>query len=294
MKILICGGKGQLGRDCVRVLKPHHRILAVDLDELDITQPAAVGEYVQDVKPDILLNCAGFTAVDACETQKELAYRVNALGPEILARCMHRIGGTIIHISTDYVFDGAKPVPEPYIETEHPNPLSQYGLSKQKGEQAVRQSTPRHVIIRTAWLYGLKGQNFLKTMLALALTDPQRPIRVVNDQYGSPTWAYRLAVQIGNLIKAGGQGIYHATAEGHGTWYELASAFLEQIGVPHCLAPCTTNEYPRPATRPQNAILENSRLKSAGIHVMKHWRDDLNRFIKAHGDALLAEAKKRL
>lgn len=294
MKILVCGGKGQLGGDCVRILNAKHEVVSVDIDELDITQPDAVEKTVRAVKPELLLNCAGHTGVDACESEADLAHRINAWGPELLAKQMDQIGGAIIHISTDYVFDGLKPVPEPYIETDPASPLSQYGKTKLEGEKAVSKFARRHMIVRTAWLYGIGGKNFLKTMLALALNPSDKPIRIVNDQFGSPTWSHGLARQIEHLIKAGGQGIYHASSEGYCTWYELAEAFLAQLGISHSLMPCTTAEYPTPAARPVNSILENSRLKASGLHIMGHWQEDLKQFIKQHRDDLLEEAKKKL
>ena len=278
MKILICGGEGQLGTDCAGVLGENHAIMSVDLEELDITVLSKVQAVVRDFGPDLILNCAAYTLVDACETKKDLAWKVNVLGPENLARSTAIDGSRLIHISTDYVFDGRRVVPEPYTEKDRPNPLSCYGATKLQGEEAIRKATKDHIILRTAWLYGLRGPNFLKTMLKLALEDSQRKIKVVNDQFGSPTWSYRLALQIKELIERGGRGTYNATSEGYCTWYALAISFLEKMGVPHSLVPCATVDYPTPAHRPRNSILENKRLKEEGIHIMKPWQDDLDHF----------------
>jgi dTDP-4-dehydrorhamnose reductase len=227
--------------------------------------------------------------VDDCETEKELARKVNVSGPQNLAAGVDRIDGLLIHISTDYVFDGKKKIPEPYSETDDPSPASYYGRTKWEGEMAVRNTTDRHIIMRTAWLYGAGGHNFLKTILRLALTAPTPELKVVNDQFGSPTWSYRLALQIGALIKSTGRGTYHATAESYGTWYELADYFLTKINVTHNMIPCTSDEYPLPARRPKNSILENHRLKEAGIHVMNRWQEDIDHFIAEFGDHLIKQ-----
>ena len=290
MRILICGGKGQLGRDCHAILGRYHEVKSVDVDELDIADPSQVEKGVAGFGPDVIVNCAAYTAVDACETTPELAWKVNAEGPGNLATAGERHGARLVHISTDYVFDGRRVPPEPYLETDEPHPVSIYGKSKLGGETAVRKATNDYMILRTAWLYGIGGVNFLKTMLRLALKNPTRELKVVNDQFGSPTWSYRLALQIERLIQAGGQGVYHATSEGYGTWYELALEFLDRMAVAHCTVPCATAEYPTPATRPINSILENRRLKESGINLMQGWQTDLGQFVVTFKDRLIAEA----
>jgi dTDP-4-dehydrorhamnose reductase len=240
---------------------------------------------------DLVLNCAAYTAVDGCETDREQCWRVNADGPGILAAACARQGSRLIHISTDYVFDGAKPPPRGYTEEDPVGPLSRYGLSKLEGERRIREQTPDHLIIRTAWLYGIGGRNFLKTMLRLAVGNPKRPIRVVNDQFGSLTWTRRLAGQIRVLIDSGLAGTIHATAEGSGTWYEGARLFLEAMGVQFTIEPCTTAEYPTPARRPVNSILENGILKKTGLNRMVPWEEDVLEFARVHREELLAEAR---
>ncbi len=289
MKIVITGGTGQLGADCAAVLRPHYDIVSVGSKDLDIADRTAVAQYMTETAPQVILNCAAFTQVDACETQKDLAWQVNAEGPRNLAAAAVKTGAKLIHISTDYVFDGRKPVPEPYTEADHTNPISFYGKSKLAGEVAVREQTRNHIILRTAWLYGMHGRNFLKTMLKLALQDPERELRVVNDQYGSPTWSYGLALQIKRLIETEGQGTYHATSEGYGTWYDLAVDFLDMMVVPYTLSPCTTAEFPTPATRPANSILENRRLKESRLNRMADWKMDLAEFIRRFKDPLISE-----
>ena len=292
-KILICGAAGQLGTDCRRVFQEDHDILAVDIDELDITRPEVVNRVVGDYAPDVMINCAAYTQVDACETDKDRAHSINGEGPGILAGAMAAAGGLMVHISTDYVFDGKRPPPTPYTESDTPCPESAYGATKLEGEAAVRAAGGRHIIVRTAWLYGAVGGNFLKTILKRARKNPDQTLRVVDDQFGSPTWSLRLAGQIRKLIGSGGQGIYHASAHGYCTWYELADYFLKQMKVTHPVVPCTTAAYPTPATRPKNAILENRRLMRHGLDIMEDWRTDLDRFISESGAALLEETETK-
>jgi len=277
MKILISGCDGQLGSDCEQVLRTNPDL-------------AVVKEMTVHVRPDVVVNCAAYTNVDACETDRSLAWKVNVQGPGNLASMVDKYGGRLMHVSTDYVFDGRRDPFEPYLEDDEPNPLSYYGRTKLEGEMAVRQATDHYLILRTAWLYGVRGHNFLKTMLRLALNHPEEAIKVVNDQFGSPTWSHTLALQIAKLVQVNGQGIYHATSEGHCTWYELAKYFLETVGVPHVLVPCATEDYPTPAPRPRNSVLENRRLKDKGINLMPNWRTDLDQFISMFGRRLIREA----
>ena len=290
MKIVIVGANGQLGQDAREILGRKHQIWAGGSAEVDITDAEQVAALFAREKPAVLVNCAAFTAVDACKTKVEACMAVNARGPELLARSARKHGTRLIHVSTDYVFDGERPVPRPYVETDPPRPLSVYGRSKLAGERAVQAETADYAILRTAWLYGMGNGNFLKTMLRLALANPKRCIRVVNDQYGSLTWSWRLALQIERLLASDLTGIFHATSEGYSTWYEAARCFLDCMGLPYSMEPCTTAEYPTPTRRPANSILENSRLKAAGCNVMQDWQEDLRCFVGRCRDALLAEA----
>ena len=287
MKLLITGAGGQLGQDCVQRMLDRHEICALTSKQLNITQAEAVRETVREIQPDVLINCAAYTAVDACESETNCCMAVNAHGPANLAAACAEFGCRLIHISTDYVFDGSKPVPEPYLESDPVGPISAYGRSKLIGEQAIAARMEKYLILRTAWLYGIGGRNFLKTMLRLAKADPQRTIKVVNDQHGSLTWTMTLAKQIERLLDCDLTGIVHATAEGHGTWYEVAKHFLEAMQVNFSLAPCTTAEYPTPARRPANSILENSRLKEQGLNLMQDWREELDEFVRLHREELL-------
>ncbi len=292
MKIMITGDKGQLGTDCTKVLGKTHEILGVDIDEVDITQLPDIESLVQQFRPNIIVNCAAYTRVDDCEIEKELAWKANVTGAENLAKCVDKYGDRLIHISTDYVFDGRKKVPEPYVETDKTNPISSYGRSKLEGEKAVQKATNRFIILRTAWLYGIRGHNFLKTMLKLSLRSSDTNIKVVNDQFGSPTWSYRLAHQIERLVETNAQGIFHATAKGHCTWYELAVYFLKKMNVPHTIIPCTTEEYPTPAPRPMNSILENRNLTEKGMNIMADWKSDVDEFVLNFREVLLKELEE--
>jgi dTDP-4-dehydrorhamnose reductase len=291
MKILLTGKNGLLGRDCLAVFKGRHEVLALSHQELDIADLAQVEEAVSHFGPEAIVNCAAFTQVDLSETERDAAVQGNVTGPRNLALSAAHHDALLVHVSSDYVFDGEKPVPSPYLEADPTGPLSWYGRTKLEGELAIQGITDRHIIVRTAWLYGWHGPNFLKKILKLALS-PQIPeLKVVNDQSGSPTWSYRLAHQLARLLEADGQGVYHASAEGYCTWFELTCHFLHRLGVHKMVHPCTTSDYPTPAVRPKNSILENRRLKEAGLNVMHHWQEDVDEFVAASGEDLLDEAR---
>lgn len=294
MKILIIGAKGQLGSDCCSILSRENDTLGCDIPQIDIGDQQSVDRYISHACPEVIINCAAYTAVDACETERELAWKVNAEGPKNLAMAARKIGSRLIHISTDYVFDGTKPAPESYSETDSTNPLSQYGASKLAGERAIAEFASNALVIRTAWLYSGYGKNFLKTMLRLSLAAPERELKVVDDQYGSLTWSYTLAQQIQRLLPAEMTGIVHATSEGYSTWYGAARYFLEAMKVPHNLQPCTTADYPTPAHRPANSILTNTRLNEAGLSTFVDWQEDVDTFVDMYRESLLAEARAAL
>ena len=293
MKIVIIGARGQLGSDCCNLLSADNQTIGCDLPRIDIGHQESVDAYLNETKPDVIVNCAAYTAVDACETELELSWKINADGPKFLAQAADRLGSRLIHISTDYVFDGCKPAPQAYVETDAANPLSQYGRSKLAGEQAVAAHCANHVILRTAWLYSAYGKNFLKTMLRLALSNPERQMKVVDDQYGSLTWSFTLTQQIKKLLHSDLTGIMHATSEGHSSWYAAARYFLDTMGVTYSMRPCTTAEYPTPAHRPANSILENKVLKDAGISTFVSWQEDIDKFVASHREQLLTEARQK-
>lgn len=281
MKIAVVGHRGQLGRDLMQVLAANYELVGLDLPEFDFTDPDPVNRFVAQKRPDGIVNCAAFTAVDACESQQKAAWAANADGPRHLVTAAATIGARLIHISTDYVFDGKRPLPKAYREEDATGPVAYYGISKLAGEQAILKSGSEHAILRTAWLYGAHGKNFLKTILTHALAG--KPLRVVDDQVGCPTWSWRLARQIAAVIENNASGLFHATGQGHCSWYELARRFLEKMQVACEITPCTSAEYPTPAVRPLNSILENRHLQRLGIDCMRPWQEDLDRFVAQHG-----------
>lgn len=291
MNILVVGSAGQLGSDCMVVLKKSGTVQGVDFPEIDITDESSVREMLSRLHPEVVVNCAAYTAVDACE-KDSTCWKVNAAGPEHLAKWTAENDAFLVQVSTDYVFNGEKPLFSAYLESDDPAPVSEYGRSKLAGEQAILDSGAKAAILRTAWLYGANGKNFLKTMLRLALQDSEREIRVVNDQFGSPTWSHSLARQMAAVVEARATGLFHATSEEHCSWYELADCFLKKMGIPFHMAPCTSEEYPTPARRPQNSILENRRLKDGGINVFETWRNELDQFVNECGESILTEAKE--
>ena len=287
MRILLTGSSGQLGSECKEVLKDDYEIISPNKEELDITSWDKVIMSIDQLSPDIILNCAAFTNVDECEKEKKLAERINVEGPRNLAQGAARYDKIIVHISSDLIFNGRKRLPQPYFEDDPMSPLSRYGLTKMESEMAVKQNTPHYIIIRAGWIYGVRGDSFLKQMLQLAMKKDQKPIYVVNDQIGSPTWSYRLAQQIKVLIDNRKEGVYHATSEGYCSRYEWAKYFLEKMEITIPVLPCTSEEYPTPAKRPLNSILENRQLKIEGLNIMPNWQKDLDIFIDNYGEMLL-------
>ena len=290
MNILITGAGGQLGQDCVQVMQDGNQVHGFTSSRLNITDPEQVQHEIQSLHPEVVVNCAAYTAVDDCETQQEICRAVNRQGAAHLATACAAVGSRLIHISTDYVFDGRKKIPEAYSEGDQVSPLSAYGRSKLAGEEQIAERMDNFLILRTAWLYGMGGKNFLKTMLRLAMADPSRTLRVVNDQYGSLTWTMTLARQIRKIVDSDLTGIVHATAEEYCTWFSGAQYFLQAMEIPFSLEPCSTAEYPTPAHRPTNSILANNRLKKHGLHVMRSWQQDIDDFVALYRNDLLQEA----
>ncbi len=290
MKILVTGGFGQLGWDCREVFA-QHEVLALDLPNLDITDPDSIDGVLTLWRPDAIVNCAAYTAVDRAETDVAKSWRVNREGPALLASRAKAHGLFLVHVSTDYVFDGVRPVPQPYLETDTPNPSSVYGKSKLAGEREILEKDPRHAILRTAWLYGSHGYNFLKTILRRAVHDPQKGLRVVSDQFGTPTWSRRLAEQILAVLEADAAGLFHASGEGYCSWFDFAKEFISLMRLDCEVRPCTTADYPTPTVRPANSILENAALKKAGLHRMRDWREDLAEYVARYREPLLTEVR---
>lgn len=276
-KVLITGCDGQLGRALNQLLTDSPvEIINTDLDTLDICNLEQVFALVRKERPDTIINCAAYTAVDKCETEIAYAIRVNALGPKTLAVAAKETGAQLVQISTDYVFDGTSG--KAYVETDAPHPLCMYGSTKLNGEKAVMETIDNYYIIRTAWLYG-DGNNFVKTMLRLS--KERDTISVVNDQIGSPTSALELARMILHIVDSKEYGIYHGTCEGAASWYEFAKAIFSIANANVNLIPVTSEEYTAAiAKRPAYSVLENAKLNSQGTYRMKHWEDALKEYME--------------
>jgi dTDP-4-dehydrorhamnose reductase len=270
-KILVTGAKGQVGWELLRTLAPLGEVVAVDMSELNIADTDAVRRFVRELKPAIIVNPAAYTAVDKAESEPELAMQVNGVAPGIFAEEAKRLDAWLVHYSTDYVFDGTKP--GPYDEDDLPNPQSVYGKTKLAGEIAVRESGCKHLILRTSWVYGARGHNFMLTMLRLG--QERDELRVVADQIGAPTWCRNLAEATAQLLTqlhsplldparvASLSGLYHLTDSGETSWFGFAAEIIRQ-GLPErqvAMMPIATDQYPLPASRPANSRLSNQKLQ---------------------------------
>jgi len=273
MRWLVTGAAGMLGSDLVSSLAADSRLVTpVSRGELDVTDEAAVVAAVEG--HDVVVNCAAWTDVDGAEAHEEAATRVNGLAPELLARACASSGARLVHLSTDYVFDGT--AQSPYAEGAPLSPRSAYGRSKAAGERAVSRVLPEATyIVRTAWLYGERGKNFVRTMVSLEAS--RETVAVVADQVGSPTWSNEVAAAVLRLVDADAPaGIYHATSSGQATWFELARALFEELGAdPARVVPTTTQEIARPAHRPAYAVLGHDGWRHVGLPPMRHWREML-------------------
>lgn len=270
MKILITGAEGQLGRDLVEVLGKKYELHPFDLD-LDVTDYQKIMSTVSNIRPDIVIHAAAYTDVDGCELNPDKAYEVNTIGTQNVALACRKSDAIMVYLSTDFVFDGRKK--EPYTEFDSPNPLNVYGKSKLAGENYLVTQLRDYFIVRTAWLYGKHGKNFVKTILRLA--EEKEELRVVNDQVGSPTYSYDLAKMIRKIIETGLFGIYHVTNAGSCTWYEFARKILELGGRDTKVVPITSKELNRPAPRPAYSVLKNHVLELRGIGKMRGFEEAL-------------------
>lgn len=279
MKILITGGKGMLGRTLQRELAGHEIIVA-DLPEWDITDDTGFVAKVCEAKPELIVHCAAMTKVDDCETNRDLAFRLNEDGSRNVALAAKACGARLFAISTDYVFSGEPPrEPWAWSEMDIPRPRTVYGASKFAGEQMIQMLLPEAVIIRIAWLYGAGGPSFVHTMAKLGAQEGA-PLKVVNDQRGNPTSTKTVADVIKFLMtKSDVSGIVHGTCEDQCTWYDLTVELFRLLGLKREVVPCTTEEFPRPAPRPHNSALKKSVLNLLGYRTPK-WQDALAEFVK--------------
>lgn len=277
MKIFVTGVRGQLGHDVVKELERREiEAIGVDIDEMDITDAGSVDRVIRQAAPDAVIHCAAYTAVDAAEENEELCRIVNAAGPRNIAAVCRDLDIKMVQISTDYVFDGQGE--RPWEPDDACHPKSVYGQTKYEGELAVMEQLEKFFIVRIAWVFGINGKNFVKTMLNLAKNHDT--IRVVNDQFGSPTYTYDLAKLLVDMVLTEKYGIYHATNEGICSWYEFACAIFEEAGVNVNVVPVTTQEYGAKANRPANSRMSKEKLTENGFDRLPEWRDALGRYIK--------------
>lgn len=288
MKILITGSKGQLGNELQDIINKGYaeigkvsdniknsEVIALDVEELDITKLDEVNRVLTDVKPDVVINCAAATNVDGCESNEDFAFKVNSIGPRNLAIICEEIGAKLVQVSTDYVFSGVGE--KPLTEYDLTAPYSVYGKTKLLGENYVREFSSKYFIVRTAWLYGYVGHNFVYTMRRLG--KEKDSINVVNDQRGNPTHANDLAYHILKLIETEEYGVYHCTGKGECSWYDFAKTIIELSGEECKVNPCTSEEYKTPAKRPEYSSLDNMMLRNTVGDEMRDWKDAIKSFI---------------
>lgn len=276
MKVLVTGVKGQLGFDVMNELKKRGlEAVGADIEEMDITDEESVNRFIMAAKPDAVIHCAAYTAVDAAEENEDICRRVNADGTRNIAKVCKELDCKMIYISTDYVFDGQGS--RPWEPDEERHPLNVYGQTKYEGELAVQELLEKYFIVRIAWVFGVNGKNFVKTMLNLAQTHDT--LTVVNDQYGSPTYTYDLARLLVDMVQTDKYGIYHATNEGTCTWYEFACEIFKQANVAVKVLPVSAAEYRAKAKRPENSRMSKEKLTENGFERLPSWQDALGRYL---------------
>ena len=290
MKILLTGKNGQVGFELAKKLSALGEVIAIDRDDLDLANPEAIKQFIDQTKPDIIINPAAYTAVDKAEADPEMAYQINVTAPEVLAEKSRELNIPLIHFSTDYVFDGSKK--EAYVETDLTNPQSIYGKTKCEGEEKIRKH-PKHIILRTSWVFGVHGNNFLKTMLRLI--QDKESLNIVGDQWGSPASAKMLAdvtFKIVDTIFKNGNfndyGIYHVTSDGETNWQQYASLIASELikldvkikCEPDQICPILTSEYPTAAKRPLNSRLNTDKIKKTFVLELPHWESEVKKVLR--------------
>ena len=276
MKVLVTGVKGQLGYDVVKDLqKRGYEPIGVDREEMDLMNNDAIREFIMNVRPEAIIHCAAYTAVDKAEEEVDVCYQVNAEATKVIAECAKELDIQLIYISTDYVFDGTKE--GEYVETDMPNPINVYGASKLKGEQYVQELLEKFYIVRISWVFGVNGNNFIKTMLRLG--SERDELNIIHDQVGSPTYTADLAPLLVDMIETTKYGIYHATNEGFCSWYEFANEIFKQSGIKVQTNPITTDKYPTAAKRPMNSKMGKGKLEKA-FYPLITWKVALNNYLK--------------
>ncbi|QSQ07949.1 dTDP-4-dehydrorhamnose reductase [Koleobacter methoxysyntrophicus] len=277
MRVLITGANGQLGYDVVeRLKKLNIEHIGVNRENFDLTNEEQTKSFILNYRPDVVIHCAAYTAVDKAEDERDLCYAVNVLGTRYIAQACKELDAKMVYISTDYVFDGEKK--EPYEVTDTPNPVNYYGLTKYLGEQEVQKNSDKFFIVRTSWVFGKNGNNFIKTMLKLG--QERKEIKVVCDQVGSPTYTYDLAKLLCDMIQTDKYGVYHATNEGYCSWYEFACEIFKIAGMDDVkVVPIKSEEYPIKAVRPKYSRLLKDKLELKGFSRLPNWKDALKRYI---------------
>jgi dTDP-4-dehydrorhamnose reductase len=274
MKILVTGAKGMLGTDLCAELQKKHTVTGIDIDDTDLTKPDSVG-VIEAHRPEAVIHCAAMANVDACERDPDAAYAVNGLGTRHAALACQRLGVPLLYVSTDFVFDGAKR--EPYYEWDQPNPLGHYGRSKLAGECVVRELLARHFIVRTSWLFGRHGRNFVSTIMEKAAAAGE--VKVVDDQCGSPTYAPDLSAAITRLIETDYYGVYHISNSGSCTWHAFASEAVRLKGVNAKVMPISSAEFPTPTRRPAYSVLKNFCWEKTFGAPLRPWQDALKEYL---------------
>lgn len=285
MRILVTGAEGQLGNDVVLIfLQAGHTVTACNRSFLDISNLENCYLRLREFKPDVVIHCAAYTAVDQAEQEVDAAYNINAVGTRNMVLASEMVNSKFCYISTDYVFDGMSNTP--YHEYDNTNPQSIYGKSKRAGEVLVQSMASKYYIVRTSWLYGLHGNNFVKTMLRMG--EKQKKLNVVNDQVGSPTYSVDLARFLLELVQTEKYGIYHASNTESCSWFEFAEAIFEELSIKlnkkYCVQinPCTTEEFPRLAHRPRNSVLDHLSIRTNGLNDLRSWREGLQHFLQEY------------
>lgn len=279
MKMLITGSDGQLGSEVVKQLEKKHdgsELIKTTINEIDITNYEMTINTIKEVNPQIIINCAAYTNVDDCESNIDHAYRVNAIGCRNIALGASVCNCSVVHMSTDYIFDGTKN--DEYNEFDQANPLNIYGSSKLAGEKYLKELTHKHFIIRSSWLYGANGNNFVKTILRLAKENSL--LSIVDDQIGCPTDVKSLAAQILRIIEIGKYGTYHASCKGYCSWYEFACEIIRLTGLDISVRPIKTKDYLLAAVRPKFSALDNYILRLDNEDIMPHWKESIETFLK--------------
>lgn len=278
MKVLVTGVKGQLGYDVVRELQSRgHEAIGVDIEEMDITDETAVSRVMEETAPEAVIHCSAFTAVDRAEEERELCYKVNVQGTENIAKMCQKLGCKMLYLSTDYIFSGEGQ--RPWEPEDTPSPLNAYGQSKYQGEVALRQYVDKYFIVRISWVFGINGNNFIKTMLRLGKENGA--VKVVDDQIGSPTYTFDLAKLLVDMIETEQYGAYHATNEGICSWYEFAKEIFQEANMKEVtVTPVSSEEFPVKAKRPKNSRMSKEKLVQNGFSLLPSWQDAVKRYIE--------------